>query len=67
MDYKELTIVVENMLRKSISDDYVGSITTMIIDDIIDDIETSADDNYNTDDVKLAIGRVLMNRLGIEC
>lgn len=67
MDYNELTIVVENMLRKSISDDYVGSITTTIIDDVIDDIETSADDNYNTDDVKLAIGRVLMNRLGIEC
>lgn len=41
-----------------------------VMEAIMDDIKTSSDweDNghYNDDDVRLAIGRVLMNRLGVE-
>lgn len=60
------TLEVEKLLRKSISDDYVGTITREIIEDVIEDIETSADVEYNEDDIKLAIGRVLIERMGLE-
>ena len=41
-----------------------------VMEDVIDDIKTSSDwendGHYNDDDVRLAIGRVLMSRLGVE-
>lgn len=47
--------------------DYIGN---TFMDDIIDDVMTSSawDDEgyYNDDDIRLAIGRTLMARLGIE-
>lgn len=59
-------MIVENMLRKSISDDYVNDITMKILPDVIDDVECCADEDYNEDDIKLAIGRVLCDKMGIE-
>ncbi len=55
-----------SLLKKSISDDYVVSIADNILDDVIEDIKTSADEDYSDDDVRFAIGRVLINRLGID-
>ena len=41
-----------------------------VMEAVMDDIKTSSDweenGHYNDDDVRLAIGRVMMNRLGIE-
>ena len=41
-----------------------------VLEDVIDDIKTSSawedDGHYNDDDVRLAIGRVVMKRLGVE-
>ena len=40
------------------------------MDDVMDDITTSSEwedtGHYNDDDVRLAIGRVMMDRLGVE-
>lgn len=55
------------LLRKSISDDYCGRVIDAIIADVISDVDECADDLYwNEDDVKLALGRVLLERIGIE-
>ena len=74
----ELAREIEDVLCKSISDDYVhyilehkdGWTNISIVDDIIADVlETSAyadEGYYNDDDIKLAIGRVLIQRLGID-
>ena len=37
-----------------------------ILDDVVEDIKASADEDYSDEDVKFAIGRVLINRLGID-
>lgn len=64
--YEQFKVKVYNMLKESISDDYVGYILTSIIGDVIDDVETCADEDYNEDDIRLAIGRTFMNKLGID-
>lgn len=60
----QFRLFIRDMLRKSISDDYVDNILDEIIDDVVEDVECCADENWNEDDVRLAIGRVLCNRLG---
>ena len=58
---------MECELLKVMSDDYIRDIVDSIIDDVVRDVEECADlDSWNYDDVKLAIGRVLKSRLGIE-
>ena len=65
------------IMRSAISDDYVRTIlnhkdanNNTFIDDVIDDVlECSAwndEGYYNEDDIRLAIGRVLISRLGID-
>lgn len=65
-DYSTFVNDCLNILGKTISKDYVRYIYTAISGDLIEDVETSADENYSIDDIRLAIGRVLCNRLGIE-
>lgn len=65
-DYSTFDNDCLNILGKTISKDYVRYIYTAISGDLIEDVETSADENYSIDDIRLAIGRVLCNRLGIE-
>lgn len=55
-------------LREAVSDDYVNDIYREIKDDVIGDVmETSdyAGGNWNDDDIKLAVGRVLLRRMGV--
>lgn len=60
---------IETRLRQPISDDYAGKIADRIADEVAWDIYFTRDDgdsHFNGDDVKLAIGRVLCNHLGVE-
>lgn len=58
-------------MKSAISDDYVYDIRRAILDEVVADVvETSAfkeNGTWNDDDIKLAVGRVLMNKLGLEC
>ena len=54
-----------NELDKAISDDYVGYIVDDILDDVVDNVQECADKEYSVDDIRMAIGRVLMTRLDI--
>ena len=65
-DYSTFTNDCINLLGETISKDYVRYIYTEISGDLIEDVETSADENYSIDDIRLAIGRVLCKRLGVE-
>ena len=56
-------IQIEKLLRKAISDDYTGDKLRIIFNDVLEDIKTAADVDYNEDDIKLALGRVLLDRL----
>ena len=49
-----------------IGEDYLREIADGILDDVNEDVRCSADKDYNEDDIRLAIGRVLCDRLGIE-
>lgn len=59
-------IFIEKILRRAISDEYSTEILNSLYEDILEDIRTSADEDYNEDDVKLALGRVLIDKLNIE-
>lgn len=58
-------------LKSAISDDYLYDICRAIRDEVLWDVkETSAwseNRTWNDDDIKLAVGRVLMKKLGLEC
>lgn len=62
---------VSDNIKSVVSDDYSTEILYDIIEDVIDNVkETSAyedEGTWNNDDIKLAVGRVLMGRLGLEC
>lgn len=62
---------LDRNLKSAISDDYVYDIRRAILDEVVADVvETSAfkeNGTWNDDDIKLAVGRVLMKRLGLEC
>lgn len=62
--YQEIRRIVEMLFIDSISSDYVNTIIDCIIDDVVQDVCECADEqNWNEDDVRLAIGRVLINKL----
>ena len=73
MGSKELCLKVDvetqlrNTLKNAISDDYLEEVIVGLKDEVIDDVkETSAyGDNgcWNNDDIKLALGRVLLNKI----
>ena len=81
MSNKEKRIIqikIRIIMRYAVSDEYVRhtleheneETENTFMDDVIDDVMcTSAWDEegyYNDDDIRLSIGRVLMERLGIE-
>lgn len=53
-----------------VSDDYRNDIIRAVQEDVIDDVATSSGyadgEDYNYDDIALALGRVLVEKLGIE-
>ena len=56
---------VEQLLIDSIAEDYIDRIMDIIIDDVIEDINETADpERWNSDDVRLAIGRVILKKFG---
>lgn len=69
MTGKEVIVrgIAEELLRKAMSDDYSDRVASEIMSDVIQDVDECADsDDWNIDDVRLAIGRALCARLGIE-
>ena len=66
--HSDLSVVkLDELLRKSMSDEYSGYIANGIMDDVVDDIHETADhEDWNDDDLKLAVGRVLMDKLSME-
>lgn len=81
VERKQIEWLIWYVLHQATSDDYASTIlnhdfnlegeeTDTILEDIIQDVlETSAweeEGYYNEDDVRLAIGRTLLIRLGIE-
>lgn len=68
MEKADIRQVAKWMLGKAISTDYLDTILDVIIDDVFEDVQTCADPvQWNEDDIKLAIGRVLCYKLGIDC
>lgn len=75
---KEVEVLVHKIMRSAVSSDYARYILeheneeteNTFMDDVIDDVMCSSawDDEgyYNDDDIRLAIGRVLIDRLGID-
>ena len=73
--YSGLNVDRESLIREIesmngyagvISLDYLRKIVPEIADDVAEDIYVSADlDTWSDDDIRLAVGRVLCNRLGL--
>ena len=52
-------------LQFAVGNDYVHLVADSILDDVAADIEAAADEDYNSDDVRMAVGRVLCSRLKV--
>lgn len=74
MDSKFVTLIRKDIDRINqtgfglsiISDDYSDHIFDLIQDEVAEDVYTAAGREYNDDDIRLAVGRILVKRLGIE-
>lgn len=63
-DKKLIKTVVLAHVLEIMDTDQAQSVTDLIIDDVVKDVEECADgENWNDSDVRLAIGRVLIQRL----
>lgn len=59
--------VVERTLLDGISGDYVGLLADAIADDVAEDVSECADiKNWNSCDVSLGVGRVILKALGVD-
>ena len=57
---------IQSILSSIFEDDYDNEIVTAtIFDEVLQDIEETADEHFNDSDVRIAIARVLKKRLGI--
>lgn len=56
---------IENFLRGKcpISTEYTRNIAEIIYFDVLQDIQETADTNFNDDDIRLAIGRVILDKI----
>jgi hypothetical protein len=63
-----LVDMIQDMnINGPISQDYIRPIAETIVEDVAQDIYESADrEEWDCDDVRMAVGRVLSKRLGIE-
>ena len=62
---RELFETIEELLKQSVAEDYIHEIALAIFKDVKEDVFTSADVIYSDYDVKLAIGRTLMNKYNL--
>ena len=62
----DLKSVLRDMLGRAVADDYVGKLVDAIAGEVREDLVAAADSEYSVGDVRLAIGRVLLDRLGVE-
>lgn len=61
---RDIANILFPMLENCVSSSYAQNIFDEIIDQVVDDVNETADPvEWNDDDVRLACGRVLMNRL----
>ena len=58
---------VETLLSSAMGGDYamILSRNHAFLEEVKEDVETSAETDYNDDDIRLAIGRVILGKLGI--
>ena len=54
------------ILRKSMDSDTARVLAERMIDYVVEDIKCCADEEYNDDDIYLAIGRYFREKLGID-
>ena len=63
----KIASMVGDMLGKIVSDEYHSDVYKLLKDDVVADVVATADPvEWNEDDIRLAIGRVLLDRLSKE-
>lgn len=67
LKYESIRRVLDSLKdAKQISDEYWGRLAEELEKDIIEDVDETADDAFSVDDVRLAVGRAICRRLGLE-
>lgn len=68
--FVDIAEIIKSLLKITVGDDYVENIFDSVFEDVKEDVFTSSDYQnsgaFNDDDVRMAIGRVLSKRLGVE-
>ncbi|CAJ0592398.1 unnamed protein product [Cylicocyclus nassatus] len=63
---KNIRDTIADNLFGVMSDDYVERVADAMLDKVVEDVEACADREWNYDDVRLAVGRVLCDSFGVE-
>lgn len=64
---KQIYAMIVKSLQNAISSDYINTVAEHILDDVVEDVEECADkDDWNEDDVRLAVGRVFIKKMGVD-
>lgn len=66
LDKAAIKYIANDLLFYTMTSNYSKVILENILPDIIEDVAVSASPNWNTDDVRLAIGRILCKKLGLD-
>ena len=59
-NYQEIEDKITKILAPTATMDYAKEIAFYICNDVIDDLKDCADEDYDDDDIRLAIGRVIL-------
>ena len=63
----DVRYIVRKLMRSAMSDDYSDDIADAILPVVVEDVNLCADqDEWNEDDVRLAVGRVFYGLLGLD-
>ena len=58
----EVINFLDENLKSIVCEDCIKDIIDELIDDVIEDLRVSADMNFNDDDIRLSVGRVLVDK-----
>ena len=62
-DYQEIEDTITKILAPTTTGDYAKEIAFYICKDVINDLKDCTDEDYNDDDIRFAIGRVILKSI----
>ena len=63
--FNDVAYLCKELLRSAVTDEYADMIANEIEKYVAEDIAVSSDEDWNDDDLRLAIGRAILKKFGV--